>query len=63
MKRKFLLQLEDLPVRSVQLSENGLDNIYGGCVKKNHSCENCSCCGDMKCVYIVNLSIGVQICQ
>jgi hypothetical protein len=48
-KRGIVVKFEDLPARSVQLSEDSMEKIFGGCKNFGESCEVCSCCGGHDC--------------
>jgi hypothetical protein len=64
MRRKIVVKFENLPARAVQLSVDSLVNIYGGCVSHNGNCDNiCTCCDDLKCVYLVTYPIVIQACK
>jgi hypothetical protein len=65
-KRKTSINIVDLPLRTQNLSEKNLTEIFGGCYSnKGEACEfDCNCCHNLKCNENVRVSCGAgEMCS
>jgi hypothetical protein len=48
--RKLGIKMGELPKRPIQISEEDIDKMFGGCVKGERCNNDCDCCIGYKCI-------------
>jgi hypothetical protein len=47
--RKLGIKMGELPKRPIQINEEDIDKMFGGCVKGERCITDCDCCLGYKC--------------
>jgi hypothetical protein len=62
-KRDLVVKFENLPARAVQLTDDAIVNVFGGCKKEGACCDLCACCDEYKCTETHNSSGTTHYCE